>query len=279
MAFRLFLAFFAVTWLTIGFGIIDFASGFASPGETGPDDIAVLSAAYGAVAAIVLPAAFLAQLWAPQRRLAALYQLGVAGVAFTFAGVVGLDPLSFVSVAMLVVMLAVLVYLHPARPPLLPGMHRMHRPTLGLTAAAAAPWLFYAFTMAANSRRGLPPEESALRPQAGGWAGATAMALCVILLALLAATRTPGWRIPLWSAALTSFAFGVASLLHPDSPGSAGPLWGALAAAWSVAFIVTAELGHAATIRSRRGAISSPNELTGDSAAAAQRRRTRRGQH
>lgn len=203
----------------------------------------MLSTAYGAIAGIVLPLAFLAQLRAPNCRPAALLQIAVVAIAFTVAGVLGLDPLSFISVGTLVVMLAVLWFLHPARPPLLPDLRRRpRRRALVLCGLAAIPWLAYAIEMAANSRLRIPPDDLAARPQAGGWAGACAMALCVILLGLLSCTQARGWRVPLWSAALTSFAFGVVSLLHLDSPGSVGRLGGALAAAWGLVLVLACEL-------------------------------------
>jgi hypothetical protein len=242
--FRLLLVFFAFVWLTFGFGVIDFVSGFTSVDDRDPLSIGVLSAAYGAVAGIVLPAAFLALLHAPQRRPAAVQQIAVVGIAFALAGAIGLDPLSFISVGMVAVMLMAVRTLHPTRPSLLPERPGTGRAVLAVTAVGAVPWLLYALATAAKSRAGVPPEEMALRPQAGGWAGATVLALVVVLLALLAATRTPGWRVPLYSAALAATSFGLVSLLNPAVPGSVGRVWGSLAVAWSLALVLTAELGQ-----------------------------------
>ena len=241
MGYRVCLALFAAFWLTIGFGMIDLASGLAAGSTDGNDVLStgVLSAAYGAIAAIVLPAGFLSQLRAASRRVAALQQVVAATCAFALAGVLALDPLSFISVATLAVMLAILWRLSPERPP-------MWRPRVAsirmfaLTAMTAVPWLIYGLEMAANGRAGLPPDEQAGRPQAGGWAGAVALALLVVLLGLLAATKTRGWRTPALSAAAASFVFGLVSILNPDAPGSAGATWGALAIGWSVIFTATA---------------------------------------
>ncbi len=98
--FRLLLVFFAVVWLTFGFGIIDFVSGFTWVDDRDPLSIRALSVAYGAVAGIVLPAAFLTLLHAPERRLTAVQQLAVVAIAFALAGAIGLDPLCFISVGM-----------------------------------------------------------------------------------------------------------------------------------------------------------------------------------
>lgn len=60
----------------------------------------------------------------------------------------------------------------------------------------------------------------------------------------LASTRTPGWPVPLWSAALAAAAFGLVSLLDPGAPDSVGRVWGSLAVAWSLALVLSAELGR-----------------------------------
>jgi hypothetical protein len=114
--------------------------------------------------------------------------------------------------------------------------------------------------MASNSRDRVPPDDLAARPQAGGWAGATTMALCVILPALLASTRTPGWRVPLWSTALTALSFGVTSALNPGSPGSAGRVWGVLAATWSIVPVVAAEIRHSSGASDRHPFAASADE-------------------
>lgn len=94
--------------------------------------------------------------------------------------------------------------------------------------------------MAANERGDVPPLDAG-RPQAGGWAGAAALAISVVLLALLAAARTKGWRIPTWSAAAAATTFGLVSILNPQAPGTGGRFWGSLAIAWSVILVAVAE--------------------------------------
>ena len=259
---RVVLVFFALVWLTLGFGVIDFVSGFTSVDDRDPLGIGVLSVAYGAVAGIVLPVAFLSLLRAPQRRPAALQQIAAVGLAFALGGTIGLDPLSFISVGMVVIMLAAVLALHPARPPLWPDGHRTDGRVLVAAAVGAIPWLVYAVTTAANSRSHVPPDDMASRPQAGGWAGATVLALAVVLLALLVASRPPGWRVPLWSAALASAAFGVVSLLNPSAPGSVGTAWGVAAVIWSLALLVTAELS-----RAQASAVFSPEDPRAPEAA------------
>lgn len=235
-AFVAFLILFTLFWLTIGFGVIDLAGGFFDGGEHGNQ---VLSAAYGVIAAIVLPLALLAQLRGPVT-VAALQQIAVVALAFALAGVLALDPLSFLSVATLTVMLAVLLRLHPVRPQLLARPRGPSFAVGALTAIAAIPWVVYALRMAANERGDVPPLDAG-RPQAGGWAGAAVLAIVVVLLALLAAAKTRGWRVPLWSAAVAATVFGLVSVLNPRAPGTGGRLRGSLAIAWSLVLLAIAE--------------------------------------
>lgn len=185
----------------------------------------------------MLPAAFVAQLRVAADRVAALQQVVVVAVAFALAGMLALDPLSFISVATLAVMLAVVWRLSPQRPRLWPVRVVSIR-LLAATAIAAVPWLIYGLEMASNGRAGLPPDESAGRPQAGGWSAAAVLALLVILLGLLAATKTKGWRVP----RPRRFVLGLVSILNPNAPGSVGVLWGALAIVWSIVLTVSTVL-------------------------------------
>ena len=50
----------------------------------------------------------------------------------------------------------------------------------------------------------------------------TAMAIALPLTGLLAAFRTPGWRIPAWCAGAAAIVFGLASVVFPNYRGSAG---------------------------------------------------------
>jgi hypothetical protein len=98
------------------------------------------------------------------------------------------------------------------------------RPLTALAAAAAAPWLAYGWRMAANQRAGLPPADA----ETAGlhhWTAAAALAGAVVLVALLAALRTRGWRVPAWSAAAAA-ACGSASWMDPDVLASHSRAWG-----------------------------------------------------
>jgi hypothetical protein len=68
-----------------------------------------------------------------------------------------------------------------------------------------------------------------------------ALAGSIVLVAWLTLWRTRGWRVPARSVGAAAVLFGVASIALPDLQGSAGALWGALAAAWGLTFVVVAE--------------------------------------
>lgn len=255
--FRCAALFFCLVWLGFCFGLIDLsylifvvAPAPEPDASAVSDEVGVLEVAYGAVATFMVAGAFLRQVWAPGGCPAATQQIVALTFAFGLAGALGLDVLAFISVTMLVVMQAILLAVYPGhRPHLLPNRRSVNRRVLLVTAVGALPWLVYAWNMSANSRAHLIPEEQALRPQAGGWAGAAVLSFAVLLLAMLSSTRTPGWRLPLWTTIATVLSFALMTVRYPVFPGSPGRLWGALAAAWVIALLITAQ---AQTWRGRR---------------------------
>ena len=76
---------------------------------------------------------------------------------------------------------------------------------LALATVAAGPALIYAWRMASAQRRDLPPAD-AVSNGLHHWTVMTALALLVVLLMLLAAARTSGWRIPALSASIAAGA-------------------------------------------------------------------------
>lgn len=108
-----------------------------------------------------------------------------------------------------------------------------------LALAAAAPAAAYAWETASNGRADLPPTESfAFVPSL--WSAAAAMALATVLIALLAAFRPPGFRVPATCAAVAASLFGVASIINPDIAARGGRGWGATAIVWSLVWFAAA---------------------------------------
>jgi hypothetical protein len=111
--------------------------------------------------------------------------------------------------------------------------------------------LVYASRMASAQRRDLPPAD-AVSNGLHHWTVLAALALVVALLALLAALRTPGWRIPAVGAAAASGAWAVSCLLVPSqAAGSAGHHWAWAVLVWGAAIL-------AATLRPSRPVVVTP---------------------
>ena len=94
---------------------------------------------------------------------------------------------------------------------------------LAITLIAAVPLVAYALDMGAQARdlEGPPHHVQRLSTMA-------AMALSIVLIGLLAALRTRGWRIPAWSAGTAAIVFGLASVVFPDNRAP----WGVDGEAW-----------------------------------------------
>src|SRR6266496_976337 len=85
-----------------------------------------------------------------------------------------------------------------------------------------------------GQRRDLPPAD-AVSNGLHHWTVMTALAFLVLLLVLLAAARTLGWRIPAISASIAAGAWAISCLLAPTSAaGSEGHAWAWAALVWSV---------------------------------------------
>jgi hypothetical protein len=129
--------------------------------------------------------------------------------------------------------------LHPARAEL--GRVRLGLdPFLGMLAlVAAGPLLTFAGAQLRLDHTALP-----IAAHGGHWTAMAALAVSILALAFLGASRPRGWRVPVWSVGGGSLLFGVSSAALPHMPSSIGPVWGALAAAWGVAFVVVAEVRY-----------------------------------
>lgn len=87
----------------------------------------------------------------------------------------------------------------------------------------------------------LTPEETELVEHPFHWPGMAAVSVAIVLVGLLAALRIRGWRVSAWTAGLALAYYGLVSVLTPADVSSGGYLWGGLAIAWGVVFVVLAE--------------------------------------
>ena len=228
----------ALASLTINFGLIDLIDGFTGYVDQARNQ--VLDVGWGAVFGVVLPLGLLAQLRCPERRIAGVQQTSVVALALALAGAAGESWWYLVLAAGVASASAVLLALHPARQSFL-SRGRPTEPTMLLLAAVAAgPSLVYAWRMASAQRRDLPPAD-AVSNGLHHWTVMTALALLVLLLVLLAALRTSGWRIPALSASIAAGAWAISCLLAPAAAaGSEGHVWAWTVLAWALVTFATA---------------------------------------
>jgi hypothetical protein len=191
--------------------------------------------AFGVLEGVLIVGGLVASLRAPERKIAALQQvlLALAALIVAMALTGEFDPFTI----MIAAVAAGLLALHPARTQLLRAGGGIS-PGLALVAAlSGVPLLTYALNQASKQRLGSTDPHAAL----DHWAGMAAAAIAVLLVGLLAALKTRGFRIPAWSAGAAAVVLGLASILFPAQASTFGRLWGALAIVGGVLFISLAE--------------------------------------
>jgi hypothetical protein len=192
---------------------------------------------HGIWAGIFLAVGYLSQLRAPERRIAGFQQVCLALAAEAIAAALSVDEF-LLFILGFGLLTAALGWLHPAREQVFARGPGLSLPLLILAIAAAIPLTLYAFDMAELQRTGLPGDSHV---EERHWLTMAGVALSIWLVAGLAAFRTPGWRIPAWSAGLGAAVFGVASMVFPAYPGSVGSEWGLASLLGGVAFVALAE--------------------------------------
>lgn len=192
---------------------------------------------HGALLGIIITTGILAQVRAPERRIAGVQQALLGAVAILTSAALASDPQNLAPGLILLAALAVLVVFHPARRELLRPGSGFSLALASLAGLGAIPLAAYALAMSAQARVAAGPPHHAQR-----LATMAAMAMAIILVGLLASLRTRGWRISAWCAGCATIVFGLASIVFPTHMGSAGPGWGSLAVGGGALFIAAAEL-------------------------------------
>ncbi len=209
----------------------------------------------------------------PENRVAQMYQVLIA-LGFIVGTTLIVDRLVDPVVISFLVLPLLLVVLHPNRANILRPSINVSRTLLMLALVAAVPLMIDAV---AQMRIGL--EASRIAPQIlegideslsdeefekeftaaarrgtdsaaeaeevlhyGHWSAMGAFNLILVGLALVAAARPPGWRLPAWSAGLSAVLFGVASIANPGDASATNGYWALLAIVWGVGFILVAEV-------------------------------------
>lgn len=246
----------AVASLTINFGVADLVDGYTGFVDQARNQ--VLDAGWGLVFGVILPVALLAQLRRPERRIAGIQQTAIVAFALATAGVLG-GTWSYVALAGgIAAACSVLLALHPARRTFLARGPRRESSMLALATVGVVPALVYAWRMASAQRRDLAPAD-AVSNGLHHWTVMAALGLLVILLVLLAALRTSGWRIPALSASIAAAGWAISCLLAPPSAaGSEGHAW-----AWAVLGWAVVVLAAGVRPQARAQAVAEPGPAPG----------------
>jgi hypothetical protein len=234
IAFRAWAAVLVIVFGVGFFGLISLAIGWFQgvEGVAGP----VTELGYGALVGIILTMGLLVQLNAPERKIAGIQQAALVIPALLIGSAIATDSQNVVPAMILIPAVGILLALHPAREEFLRRGAAYSRKLLAITILGAIPLIAYALDMGAQAQDLIGPPHHVQRLST-----MAAMAIAIVLVGLLAAFKTRGWRIPAWGAGTAAIVFGLASMAFPDDPGAVGRGWGSLAIAGGVLFIAAAE--------------------------------------
>lgn len=241
----------AVTFL--GVTVLTLALWLTDPGYTETTPVGDLSFfALGAIIGVGLAC----QLGQAGQRIAGLQQAGVGILSLGVAGVLGARIEPAVGAVLLLLIVAVLVFLHPARRDIFAPGPGIDAPVLALSVLAGVPAIGYAARMLGLAAEAGPSCFLGQCARGDRFAEMAAATIAIVLVGGLAGFKTPGWRLPLWSAGVGAILIGFSSIALTDVPGSLGLGWGSFAVIWGVLLIV---------IGQRRGRRPSPptTELIG----------------
>jgi hypothetical protein len=235
--------------LFVGLTAVTLALWASDPTYTQTNPVVDLS--FFALGGVLITTGFASQIRTPS--LAGLQQAVVALLALSVAGWLGGRVEPFIGPLVLLVAAAPLVVLHPDRHRLLTPGPASSRVLLVMAAAAAGPAAVYAADMLGRARAAGPSCFLGQCVQGDRYAEAAALALAVVLVALLAAMRTPGWTLPAWAAGIAAVVLGAASLRWPGELGAVPGAWAVAALAWGCAVTLIACVQHRSpTGRGRR---------------------------
>lgn len=227
-----------VTLTFVGVTVLTLALWFTDPGYTETTPVGDLSFfALGAIIGVGMGC----QLRQPEQRIAGLQQAGVGILSLGVAGVVGARIEPAVGAVLLLLVVAVLVALHPVRRDFFAPGSGIDVPVLALSVLAGIPTVVYAGGMLQLAAEAGPSCFLGQCARGDRFAEMAAATITIVFLGGLAAFRTGGWRLPLWSAGVGAILIGSASVALTDVTGSLGLGWGSLAAIWGVLLVVIGE--------------------------------------
>jgi hypothetical protein len=198
----------------------------------------VVDLAFFALGGIIVTAGFASQIATPS--VAGLQQALLGLLTLSVAGWLGGRIEPFLGALLLLGVAAPLIVLHPDRRRLSTAGSGASRPLAALAAAAAGPAVAYAGGMLALARAAGPSCFFGQCVQGDRYAEAAALAVALVLVAMLAAVRTPGWRVSAWSAGTAAAVLGVTSLLFPGEVGALDAAWAVMTILWGAAVVTIA---------------------------------------
>jgi hypothetical protein len=201
----------------------------------------VVDLAFFALGGILLTAGLASQICSTPT-IAGLQQAIVTLVCLAAAGLLGGRIEPTIGPLVLLAAIAPLAALHPARRRLLAAGAEMSRSMMALAGVAAVPATRYAADLLTGARAAGPSCFLGQCVQGDRYAEAAALAIAIVLVALLAAARTPGWKLPATCAGFGAVVLGVASLVFPAEVGALSTLWAVVTVAWGTALPVIAHL-------------------------------------
>lgn len=180
------------------------------------------------------------QLWKPAAKPAGIQQIILMMGVFTVGGAAVMD--SYTVLAAIFLLLALVAgALHPVRRQIFTLPRPANRWALALAAVALVAVAGFALQQFQIHANAVPGDEHA---EWGHWVTTGVVALSLPLLAALGSLRTPGWRLPAYSAAVSAILFGLISILHRGMPSTLGTGGGALAIVWALVFVAVSELAR-----------------------------------
>ena len=172
------------------------------------------------------------QLRKPEAKIAALQQAILVSVVLSVV-VAASTGWEWTALLYVVPPLAI-AYLHPNRRAVFAVPRMPHGGLLYLALPAALPFIFGfidEFEKAAKELRG----------HQAHWGGMAAFALIIVILALLAASHPPGWRVVAWSTGSSMIVYGVASMSFPFDASARPDLLAVISIVWGTLFLVVTQ--------------------------------------
>jgi hypothetical protein len=176
--------------------------------------------AFGVTYGVLTATAFFALVSRRGRQTSMFWQIAAVAAAVIVGSLVSTDFGYAVIGVILLVALAILVALLPGRLRKL-AEHVNVSPVLGaFVLLSTVPLVWAALTWARYQRDGSPPDPHVVQSH---WTTMASMAFALLFVAAAASARPRGWRFTAWCASAGMVAYGIASIVFANYPGTDSP--------------------------------------------------------